>query len=139
MACKFNILIYKLTLSHYLFHASFVPLIALHTDHGSRHRPEWVHDVSLTCEVLHTLRDDPLAKRCLSIVHLLSPSDSQVANICAPFDNNDLLAMLHSTDPPVISPSNDLVQTLCVSSQFSSTDWAVYLLPTWLLLARSGQ
>jgi transcriptional regulatory protein GAL4 len=68
--------------SHFLFHASFVPLIALHTDLASPDRPKWGEAVDLALEVLRTLKEEPLAQRCLQVVELLDPR--------RPFDGGEL-------------------------------------------------
>jgi transcriptional regulatory protein GAL4 len=56
-----------------LFHASFVPLIALHTDLNSPERSKWGEAVDQALRVLRVLREEPLAQRCLQVVELLDP------------------------------------------------------------------
>lgn len=56
-----------------MFHASFVPLIALHTDLISRERPAWGEAVDQALRVLRKLNEEPLALRCLQVVELLDP------------------------------------------------------------------
>jgi hypothetical protein len=59
--------------SHFLFHASFVPLIALHTDLSSPERPKWGDAVDQALRVLRMFNEEPLAQRCLQVVELLDP------------------------------------------------------------------
>jgi hypothetical protein len=56
-----------------LFHASFVPLIALHTDIISPERAQWSEAVDQALGVLRALNEEPLAQRCLQVVELLDP------------------------------------------------------------------
>jgi len=58
---------------HFLFHASFVPLIALHTDPRAESSPKWREDVGKAIATLNLQPHDALAKRCLTIIELLSP------------------------------------------------------------------
>ncbi|WWC89566.1 uncharacterized protein L201_004490 [Kwoniella dendrophila CBS 6074] len=59
---------------HFLFQASFIPLIALHTDKFSSRRFKWEEQVNQARSILIQLKKtDPLAERCLKIVNLLSP------------------------------------------------------------------
>lgn len=62
--------------SHFLFHASFVPLIALHSDFSSPQRSAWQEDVEIARRTLSELREDPLAERCLAIIDRLAPSNT---------------------------------------------------------------
>lgn len=64
---------------HFLFHASFIPLIALHVDPNSLRRPVWEEEVSLAREILVSLKDDPLVGRCLSIIDALVPHTSSTS------------------------------------------------------------
>ncbi|KIR55195.1 nuclear protein [Cryptococcus gattii Ru294] len=64
---------------HFLFHASFIPLIALHVDPNSPRRPVWEEEVSLAREILVSLKDDPLVDRCLSIIDALVPHASSTS------------------------------------------------------------
>lgn len=59
---------------HFLFQASFVPLIAMHTDQTSPNRGQWGESVRLACDTLRAVPGDPLADRCLRIIDLLMPS-----------------------------------------------------------------
>ncbi|AFR98143.2 nuclear protein [Cryptococcus neoformans C23] len=61
---------------HFLFHASFIPLIALHVDPNSPRRPVWEEEVSLARKILVSLKDDPLVERCLLIIDALVPHTS---------------------------------------------------------------
>ncbi|OXB34280.1 nuclear protein [Cryptococcus neoformans] len=61
---------------HFLFHASFIPLIALHVDPSSPRRPVWEEEVSLARKILVSLKDDPLVERCLLIIDALVPHTS---------------------------------------------------------------
>lgn len=61
--------------SHFLFHASFVPLIALHADPTSTSRSSWLSLVALTCTTLSILSTEPLAQRCLQIIEMLKPRE----------------------------------------------------------------
>ncbi|GAA5987742.1 hypothetical protein JCM10908_007194 [Rhodotorula pacifica] len=60
---------------HFLFHASFVPLIALHADPTSSSRSSWLSLVALTCTTLSILSTEPLAQRCLQIIEMLKPRE----------------------------------------------------------------
>ncbi|KAI5478756.1 nuclear protein [Pseudohyphozyma bogoriensis] len=87
---------------HFLFHASFVPLIALHTDLSSPRRTTWQADVDRARSTLHTLRDDPLAERCLQIIDLLLPttlypSTHQPSTSAPPLDHSVLAQLLQNT------------------------------------------
>jgi hypothetical protein len=88
-----------LTARHFLFHASFVPLIALHTDLTSPDRPKWGEAIDMALDVLRALKEEPLAQRCLQVVELLdprSPFDGQSNDI---FPWADLLQMDLLGDP----------------------------------------
>lgn len=58
---------------HFLFHASFVPMIALNSDLGSHQRAVWEEELMLARGTLASLSDDPLAERCLLIIDRLTP------------------------------------------------------------------
>jgi hypothetical protein len=58
---------------HFLFHATFVPLIALHKDPRAQASRTWREDVAKAIATLELQPNDPLAKRCLTIIRLLSP------------------------------------------------------------------
>lgn len=64
----------RLLFRHFLFHASFVPLIALHCDQTSLQRSEWFEALDLARSVLELSSGEPLAQRCLQIINLLAPS-----------------------------------------------------------------
>lgn len=66
----------SLTPRHFLFQASFVPLMALRTDPMSPDRSRWQESMRLTCDTLRSVQGDPLADRCLGIIDLLMPTVS---------------------------------------------------------------
>ena len=80
---------------HFLFHASFVPLIASHTDISSPQRSEWRADVDRARATLIALKEDPLAERCLRIINQLAPSEQPAASD-ALHDTSILSEMLQS-------------------------------------------
>lgn len=95
---------------HFLFHASFVPLIALHVNPDSSARVAWQQDVDCARHILRMLRDDSLASRCLLIIEHLAPSAA-----AAPADVSAFLEMLQN-DPiwthVGAAQGGDLAQTL---------------------------
>ncbi len=104
--------------SHFLFHASFVPLIALHTDRLSPNRAAWEDDVDRARAVLQSLRDDPLAERCLKIIELLAPPRGP-QSLETGFDGSQLAEMFHGNEMWLGSGfgQDDLAQTLSVCLQ----------------------
>lgn len=98
-----------LTTRHFLFHATFVPLIALHTDPSSASVDSWRSDVSLAKATLRLLPGDALAGRCLSIINLLSPPSLHSVDASSSYNPNtfgplwtdpNFLANLESTADP---------------------------------------
>ncbi|GFZ51225.1 hypothetical protein JCM24511_08983 [Saitozyma sp. JCM 24511] len=128
---------------HFLFHASFVPLIALHIDPGSSKSASWVETVHLARAVLEMLQEDPLAGRCLRIVDRLAPAYMQTAS-SAGTSTVAGIGLTSQTDPAMdgrfmnellqgnsawTGTSDDLLQTLLpfadlatLSSFWPSTD-----------------
>lgn len=77
---------------HFLFQASFVPLIALHTDPVSPDRSSWSECVRLAHETLSQVKGDQLADRCMRILDALAPpvSDPEATEV------NSLLEFLQT-------------------------------------------
>lgn len=91
--------------SHFIFQASFVPLIALHTDALSHERPAWSESVMLARKTLQRVQADPLADRCLRIIDLLTPIVPEAAAVIP------LLDQLQ-TNPMWQGPGADIAQDL---------------------------
>jgi transcriptional regulatory protein GAL4 len=62
---------------HFLFQATFVPLIALHTDITSPDKSTWQEAVRVACETMRFVQGDALADRCLRSIDLLKPTVSE--------------------------------------------------------------
>lgn len=86
---------------HYLFHACFVPLIALHTNRASPTVEQWLDDLAKAREVLEAMKAEPLAERFLHILDLLQPHVELPGNAdsatVAGADMSWLDALQHST------------------------------------------
>jgi len=105
---------------HFLFHATFVPLIALHTDPRAQAGRAWREDIAKAIATLELQPHDPLAKRCLQIIRLLSPlPEDAVANEA--YQGNFPISMLPGwgTISPMLAglntetmSSEELIQTL---------------------------
>lgn len=76
-----------------MFHASFVPLIALHTDTTSPDRPQWGEAVDQALAVLRALNEEALAQRCLQVIELLDPRRPVDAQANDVFPWTDLIQM----------------------------------------------
>lgn len=97
--------------SHFLFHASFVPLIALHSDSSSPQRPSWHEDVDLARNTLSELREDPLAERCLMIINRLAPSSSPAPGSSALAGDLEVLNGMLQSNPAWLGAGSESAES----------------------------
>ncbi|WVQ68685.1 uncharacterized protein L199_006894 [Kwoniella botswanensis] len=109
---------------HFLFQASFIPLIALHTDRFSTRRPIWESQVQQARSILDSFKVDPTAERCLQIINLLQPT---VAQQNQPLEI-DLFAEANNWLDDIFQ-SNPQLGTEFSSTTGSGGDWAQNLMP----------
>nr|XP_019043141.1 hypothetical protein I302_08852 [Kwoniella bestiolae CBS 10118]OCF22071.1 hypothetical protein I302_08852 [Kwoniella bestiolae CBS 10118] len=109
---------------HFLFQASFIPLIALHTDRFSTRRPIWEEQIQQARSILNSLKDDPMAERCLRIIDLLQPT---VAQQNQPL-YTDLFAEANNWLDDIFQ-SNPQLGTEFSSMNGPGGDWAQNLMP----------
>ncbi|BEJ14418.1 hypothetical protein CspHIS471_0401850 [Cutaneotrichosporon sp. HIS471] len=100
---------------HFLFQASFVPLIALHADPGSPDQGIWHESIRLATETLRQFKGDPLADRCMRILDILAPP-SQAAE--AQNEVNSLFEFLQTN--PMWADSTELAGELMPFADFST-------------------
>ncbi|WWC70453.1 uncharacterized protein I206_104404 [Kwoniella pini CBS 10737] len=111
---------------HFLFQASFIPLIALHTDRFSMRRSIWEEQIQQARSILNSLKDDPMAERCLQIINLLQPTAISEQN--SNLEQMDVFAEANNWLDDIFQ-SNPQLGTEFSSTNGTGGDWAQNLMP----------